>query len=430
MTKCLIIGGGIAGLTAASILSSKNIHVTLLEASPKLGGRTYSFHDNVTGELIDNGQHILMGCYQYTLDFIKLIGAENNFIYQKNLEINFVADNKKKFLLKARTSFYPFNLLFAIYNFNFLSYSDKWNLINFLSKLLITNRNSLENLSIYEWLLKGNQSENLIKSFWEILCVGAFNTNLHNVSARIFYEILKKIFFQGNFASTIILPKYSLSKSFVEPAIVFLEKNDGKILLSEPAKELIFEKDNLVLVKTEKNNYNDFDFVISSVPHYSLTKIIPVNLLNIKTEFSYSTILNIHLWLKENPIQEKFIGLIESPLHWIFNKGTHLNIVISDANKYDNEGADRIINLVFNELGKYTEIKRDHLQRFKIVREKRATFIPNKNILNYRPESITKFKNFFLAGDWINTGLPATIESAAKSGMIAAENVLNNLSNK
>lgn len=83
MKHCLIIGGGLAGLTAASILSNKNISVTLLESSPKLGGRTYSFLNNETGNVIDNGQHILMGCYTETLNLLKLIGVENNFEYQK-----------------------------------------------------------------------------------------------------------------------------------------------------------------------------------------------------------------------------------------------------------------------------------------------------------------------------------------------------------
>ena len=90
MKRCLIIGGGLSGLTAASILSSKNINVTLIESSPKLGGRTYSFIDKDTGTEIDNGQHIMMGCYKETLALLNLIGAQNNFDYQKNLYLKFI----------------------------------------------------------------------------------------------------------------------------------------------------------------------------------------------------------------------------------------------------------------------------------------------------------------------------------------------------
>ncbi len=428
MSKCLIIGGGIAGLTAASILSSKNNQVVLLEASPKLGGRTYSFLDKESGEIIDNGQHILMGCYNYTLDFIRLIGAENNFIYQKNLEINFISNKKKKYLLKARTSLYPINLLLAIVRYDILSASDKLKLISFLLKLLVIRRKSLEDLSVYEWLIKENQTENIIKSFWEILCVGAMNTNLHNASATLFYDILNEIFSNGNFASTIILPKYGLSESFINPALTFIKKNSGKVLLSEQVKELVIKNDKVVSVNTELKKYNDFDFVITAVPLYALEKIIPNNLLNINVDFSYSTILNIHLWLKENPFKEKFYGLIDSPLHWIFNKGSHINIVISDANKYAEITNEEIIEMTFNELHKYTDIKKEFLEKYKIIKEKRATFIPHNDILNKRPETKTKIKNLFLAGDWTNTDLPATIEGAAKSGKVAAELVLEKMS--
>lgn len=428
MNKCIIIGGGIAGLTAASILSSKNIQVTLFEASPKLGGRTYSFFDKESGEMVDNGQHIMMGCYNYTLDFIKLIGAGSNFLYQKNLEINFVTDKRRNYVLKARTSIYPFNLLFAICRFDILSSSDKLKLIGLLFKLLIVSKNSLENLSVYEWLIKENQTENIIKSFWEILCVGALNTNLHKASAKLFYDILIEIFFNGNFASTIILPKYGLSESIIDPASDFIKKHHGKILLSEPVNELIVEKDKIVSVKTDSNNYNNFDFVITAIPHHSLRNIISMDSLNIDLEFSYSTIVNIHLWLKEKLIQEKFYGLINSPIHWIFNKGNHINIVISDANKYADISNEEMIEMTFKELEKYTDIKKDSLLRHKIIREKRATFIPQKEILLNRPDSKTKIKNLFLAGDWINTGLPATIEGAAKSGKLAADQILNIIS--
>ena len=109
MKKCLIIGGGISGLTAASILSYNKIQVTIIESSPKAGGRTYSFIDKESDSLIDNGQHILMGCYNETLDFVNLIGAESNFEFQKTLYLKFLDKSKKQFKIDASKYFYPFN---------------------------------------------------------------------------------------------------------------------------------------------------------------------------------------------------------------------------------------------------------------------------------------------------------------------------------
>jgi len=427
MKRCLIIGGGLAGLTAASILSSKNLNVTLIESSPKLGGRTYSFKDAETNTAIDNGQHIMMGCYKETLLLLKLIGAEDNFEYQKNLFLKFINRNKKQYQINAATAFYPFNLLIAILNYNVLNFSDKISFIKFLLKLPLLSKNSIQKITVKEWLENENQNSKIIKNFWEILCVGALNTNLEKAAALVFYDVLIQIFFKGNFASTIILPKYGLSESIINPAALFIEKNGGTIILSESVKEIVVKNQKIVSVKSDKNIFNNFDYVIFALPLYALDKIISIKKLDIDLELEYSTILNIHIWLSENKLQEKFYGLLNSPLHWIFAKENHINIVISDANYLVDKTKVEILNFVIEELVQYTNIKDEDIQQYKIIKEKRATFVPNVSTLEKRPNSKTPVKNLFLAGDWTNTGLPSTIESAVKSGRIAAELVLNEI---
>jgi squalene-associated FAD-dependent desaturase len=425
MKQCVIIGGGLAGLSAASILSSKNINVTLIESSPKLGGRTYSFIDKETDIEIDNGQHIMMGCYKETLQFLKLIGAENNFDYQKNLFLKFIDRNKNHFQLNAASSFYPLNLLKAILNFDVLTSDDKISFITLLLKLPILRKNSLKKITVSEWLENENQNPNTIKNFWEILCVGALNTNLNKASAFVFYEVLMQIFYKGNFASTIILPKTGMSESIINPASHFLKNNGGEIVLSEMIKEVVIKNQRIVTLKSENKVYDNFDFVISAIPLYALEKIMSKNTLNINLELEYSTILNIHIWLKENNLNEKFYGLLDSTLHWIFVKEKHLNIVISDANYLTDKSREEIYDLVIEELLQYTSITKSDILKYKIIKEKRATFIPTIDTVNMRPNIKTLIKNLFLAGDWTNTGLPSTIESAVKSGRIAADFILN-----
>jgi squalene-associated FAD-dependent desaturase len=425
MKRCLIIGGGLAGLTAASILSSKKFSVTLIESSPKTGGRTYSYVDKETGNEIDNGQHILMGCYKETLSFLKLIGAENNFDYQKNLYLKFLDRNKNEFQISAAKLFYPFNVLKAILDYNRLSRKQKKYFVVFLLKLPLLSKNSLKRVTVKEWLENENQDLNTIKSFWEILGIGALNTGLEKASALVFYEVLLQIFFKGNFASTIILPKYGLSESIINPATSFLINNNGKIILSETIKEVEIKNRKIVSVKSDKNSYDKFDYVISAIPLYSLEKIISQKQLSIYLELEYSTILNVHIWLKEKTLTEKFYGLLDSPLHWIFVKEKHINIVISNADYLEYKNKNEIYNLVCDELTKYTSIIEDDILKYQIIKEKRATFVPGISSLGKRPNSKTEIKNLFLAGDWINTGLPSTIESAVKSGRLAAELVLN-----
>jgi squalene-associated FAD-dependent desaturase len=425
MKKCLIIGSGIAGLTAASILSSKKIKVTILESSPKFGGRTYSFLDSNSNSVIDNGQHILMGCYKDTLDLIKLIGAEKNFNFQKNLEVYFLTSERKEYKINASSIIYPLNLLGAILNYNILDIMDKINLIGLLLKLPFIRKSSLKNLSVLDWLREQNQNEKIIQALWEILCIGTLNTSPDKASAEVFYQILIKMFYNGNFASTIILPKYGLTESLIDPALSYIKLNSGQVISSETVKEFLIKEEKVGSVISDKNIYEDFDFIILAIPHYAINKIKNSEKIISEIDFSYSTILNIHLWFSEIPLQEKFYGLINSPLHWIFHKESHINVVISDANKFDKVSENELIEMTLNELEKYTPIRKSFLKKHKIIREKRATFIPEDKVLNKRPGVNSNFNNLFLAGDWTNTGLPATIESAAKSGRLAAEKVLS-----
>ena len=129
--------------------------------------------------------------------------------------------------------------------------------------------------------------------------------------------------------------------------------------------------------------------------------------------------------MKENNLNEKFYGLLDSTLHWIFVKEKHINIVISDANYLADKSKEDIYDLVEEELLQFTAITRSDILKYKIIKEKRATFIPTIKTLNMRPDCKTSIKNLFLAGDWTNTGLPSTIESAVKSGRIAADSILS-----
>lgn len=424
MKRVLIIGGGLAGLSLASILASNRFKVILLEASPKLGGRTYSFLDESSNIEIDNGQHIMMGCYKYTLDFIKLIGACNNFVFQDALKVNFVKENFKISVLKAGKIIYPLNLLYGLINFDALNFNEKINLIRLFIKIRFIDTVSLKNLTVAEWLKIENQNQNAIKTFWEIISVGSLNCGIEKASAKIFCDVLKEIFWKGKDNSRIILPKYGLSKSFCQPAQKFITENLGEIKLSERATQLSFNENRISSVKTSISDYNNFDFVVSAIPLHALEKLINLSEIEINLNLNYSSILNVHIWLKHNSLKEDFYGLINSPIHWIFNKGDHINIVISDADYLMEKTNDEILELVINECEKFFALKKADIINTKVIKEKRATFIPSNEIINNRPVVKTKFKNLFLAGDWTNTGLPSTIESAVKSGTVAAQEIL------
>jgi len=425
MKSCLVVGGGLAGLSAAVSLAKQNIHVQLIEASPKYGGRVYSFTDEKSGDEIDNGQHLLLGCYYETLKFIDTINAAHHFQHQKKLEINFAARDGQKYHLAATSLPYPFGLLFGLLNYDALSIADKITIILLIARLPFFESITQRNKTVEDWLVNMNQSRNSIKAFWEIIGVGALNSRLRDASAEIFIDVLKVIFLEGDDASAMIIPKVGLSKAFINPAVSYLEMKKSELSLSEKLVELSFNGSKVVSAVTDKKNVRDFDAVILAIPVHGMGKIKNIEfLLEPDTiEMKHSSILTLHIWLKENRLKKSFYALLDSRLHWVFNHGTYLTTVTSGADELIEKSPKELFAIASAELSNHLGIKAEDISDYKIIKEKRATFIPNKENLSKRPSTKTKIENIFLAGDWTNTGLPATIEGAIKSGHSAAREV-------
>lgn len=425
MKHCVVIGGGISGLTAAAYLSDSGFKVTLLEASPKLGGRTYSFKSPSKNIWLDNGQHILLGCYKHTIDFLSLIGAKKNFYFQKRLEVNLIDREFGHIKLEAVNLPYPLDIFFGFLKLKNLSFMDKISVVKLLLKLRLINSDKLKELSVKEWFKRESQSDKVVKTFWEVLAIGAMNTSTEKASAKIFVDILKQIFLTGHTSSSIVLPKRSLTESLINDAEEFLKWNECEIFLPERVEKLVVENQKINLIKTSKKEIKDFDFVISALPAYALDKIITLKGSGNFSKLKYSSILNVHLWVDKINQKKSFYGLIGSPVHWIFKKKDHLNVVISNADELIRLNDEDLLALIFNELEKYSVLKREEIKDHLIIKEKRATFVPDNYSLNLRPSPETEYNNFFLAGDWTDTGLPSTIESAVKSGKSAADLLIN-----
>ena len=430
MKKGIVIGGGLAGLSAASYLAASGFNITLLEASPKLGGRAYSFHDDSFGCEIDNGQHLLMGCYKYTLDFFKLIGCYDNLDIQKNLKVNYIDEKGEKYFLHSFSAFYPFNLLMSLLNYKAITLAERMSVIRFFGRLLFMHLGELKNISIVEWLRKEGQSETTINALWELIAVSALNTSIHKASAKVFHDILCQIFLRGNFSTKIIFPKYGLTSVYCNAAEKFLNEENGEIILSEKVNAVILKNDKITEIITNKRSIHDFDFIVSAAPLYSLRKFFPdvENILCSNPKLEYSSIVSLHIKLKENPLEERYYGLISSPVHWVFNNKNYITIVISDADSLAEKNKNEIFTIVKHELKKYFGFKENIFGDFRIIKEKRATFIPSGDILNKRPDFTTKISNLFIAGDWTDTKLPSTIESAVKSGRKVSDYIIPNFS--
>lgn len=424
MKKIVVIGGGISGLSAAVLLAEKNYEVTLIESSPKLGGRAYSFYHPKINSIIDNGQHLMMGCYTNTLSFLSKIDSADLIEIQKNMSVCFVKKNESEFNLAVSNIFYPINLLFAILKFNAISLKSRLKIVDLFLELCFCWTCDIKEYSVVQWLIEKKQTREAIQSFWEIICFGTLNTSIDRASASIFAEVLKKIFLDGNDSTKFIIPKVGLSELYVEKCKEKLKKKNNIINTSE--KVLVFEYSNssLIRVITDKNTYSEFDYVISSIPSHQLIKIFKNSKIPTKClpELKYSPILNAFIWLSKNPFTKKFYGLIDSKIHWIFNHGEYISLTISAAEELILLTNDEIFEILYSELEIFFSIfKKELVTNSIIIKEKRATFISDSESTAKRENIKSPFNNLILSGDWTNTGLPSTIEGAVQSAMTAVD---------
>lgn len=424
MKKCLVIGGGFAGLSTAVYLSEKNHKVIVFEAAPKLGGRAYSIYDSKLNSSYDNGQHIMMGCYNETLRFISTINSSHLLEVPDSLSINFVKKGGEIFQLRSSKEKYPFNLLTALLNYKAIGLKSRLKIIDFFLDLLCCYSCDLKDKTVFEWMKDEKQTEESINFFWGILVVGALNTTIDKASAAVFAEILKRIFFDGTKSSTIILSNAGLSDLYVNSSVEFIMNHGGVVKSSERILKIESQYNKIIGVISDKSDYGDFDYVISAIPSYAISKIFKNSGLNVSTipVLNYGTILNVHLWLKQNPFKERFYGFLDSKVHWLFNHGDRISITISAADQYNDKSEEEILSIIYSDLEIFFPIFNSNLvKNFRVIKEKRATFIPDIDSLELRKQISSQFENLILAGDWVSTELPSTIESAIMSGRLAAE---------
>lgn len=424
MKNVLIIGGGLSGLSSAIFLLNSGYNIELIESSPKLGGRTYSF--NYNGSKVDNGQHILMECYSNTLEYIDLIGSHKLFDFQKTLSLNSVDANGNSYKLEVPKYFYPLNYLVGFLKYKLFTFKERTEIIQLLLKIKFLDEKTSKNKTLYEFLVEQNQSERIISVFWENLVISTMNTKLKSASTEMFIRIAKIIFFSSKKSANIVIPKVDLSSSLVLPASDYILENGGKISTSEKAISFILDQEKIVAVETNRKTISDFDFVISAIPEYSLKRTTFKNSDNKLRlpELKYSPIVSVHVWLNENPLKEKMYNLIGGEFDWLFNHGEYITLIKSSAEKLATINNNGVIKIVFSELKKYfTILTNIVIEEYVVLKEKRATYISDLDSIEQRNSLFNPYSNLFLVGDWTNTELPATIEGAIKSGKDVTEKI-------
>ncbi|OGR79897.1 MAG: hypothetical protein A3I11_09115 [Elusimicrobia bacterium RIFCSPLOWO2_02_FULL_39_32] len=430
MNRAIVIGGGWAGLSSAVELQDKGFEVTLLEQSGRLGGRASSFKDKESGEILDNGQHLFMGCYSSTIRFLEKIGSLKDLRFQDKLSVNFVNRKGKIFNLNCPQIPAPYHLFFGLANLGTLSLVEKFSMLKVYGAL----KNGAQNLktkTVEEWLIALGQSERARKYFWDLITIATLNEQPSIADAESLRIVLKEAFFSSKEKSKIALSTVGLSELCGSSTERYLQDRNSSIRTNVLVSKIEFEGDSVSGVILRDGTVLKADVYICAVPFFVLPNLVGEEferkffgkLKNLQS----SPICSIALWFDEPVTDLRFAGLLDTQVQWFFNKSKilksaskHLSLVISGAHQIITKSDQEILKLCMEELQDcFPKIKGFKLRRALIQREKNATLSPKIGAQEFRLPQKTPLKNFFLAGDWTDTGLPATIESAVLSGVKA-----------
>ncbi|MCZ6601601.1 MAG: hydroxysqualene dehydroxylase HpnE [Planctomycetota bacterium] len=437
--KVIVIGGGFAGLAAAQSLSRKGQPVMLLERKPHLGGRAYSFVDKKTGDEIDNGQHFLMGCYTETLSFLKEIGSTRKLYFQPNLRIDFLDPERGRSSLACPPLPAPFHVLFGILRMRSLSVFDR------LSSLLLgwgmarsaLRRNGTDRETAIEWLRSAGQSEGIRSRLWDIVTLATLNERPERASAKLLVEVIRQALLSDRSKSRMVISRVGLSSLYTDDARRAIESKGGSVRSDASVQQILFDEGKVRGVRLAGGETIAARSVISAVPAPALSAMLPEKVLerlpavgrcrDLKT----SPILSVNVWFDRPLLSQPFVGLHGVDVQWIFNKdkihsrgdrmGHFLSFVVSNATSFLDRPREEILGRVLSDLRRLIpEAKEAKVLHSVIVMERDATISQTPDTDSIRPGPVTPYRSFFLSGDWTDTGLPATIEGAVRSGRRAA----------
>jgi squalene-associated FAD-dependent desaturase len=439
----VIVGAGFAGLSAAVRLAKNGAKVVVLEARARLGGRATAFHDRDTGELVDNGQHVLLGCYVQTLAFLADIGATQNVTVARELRVTMIDRAGKPSRLVCPTLPSPFHLLAGVAEWEALSWADRLSVLRLAGPLQRARRALKPGATLLAaspgetvagWLERNGQTPRLREMLWEPLALAALNQPVDQAAAPPFARVLAEMFGPDPKAAAIVLPAKPLHLMYAEPARTFIEHAGGTVRTGAAATIVIGggAKPSLV-VEADGERWTP-RAVIAAVPWFAVGDVFagdtsPIRDVIARADaMSSSPIVTINLWFDRVVMDEPFVGLPGRAMQWVFDKrqvfggnASHLSLVSSGASPLVAKANDELIAAATQELSEaMPAVGAATLVRATVIREPRATFslAPGQP---QRPDVTTAVPGLFLAGDWIDTGLPATIESAVRSGHRAAE---------
>ena len=418
-----------SGLAAAVRLLEQrpDLRVTLLEARREAGGRTRSYQDPTTGDTLDNGQHLLMGCYTSTLSFLETIGTSRE-LERIPLRIPFWSRTGVRSFTLDQSLPPPLHLLSAIARTSLLSFSEKRAAAE-LGNALRRNKQptELSSMTCAELFRAHRQPAGLVTTLWEPIVLATLNARVEEASAELFVNVLKEAFFTTRAASSLLFPKVGLSELLVDPALAYLTVRGAEIRLGEPVRS-ITEGTSGVTLMTDRGDITA-DAVILAAPQSDLMG----ETMGVQTT-TYSPIANAYFWVDREILKAPIHAFLGTTLQWAFPKPTtyaaqRIALTVSAADGLAELTNEALRDRLWAELQELVPAAREAtLVHAQIIREKRATPLLGPEANSTRPALRSIIdplrERIVIAGDLVQNGLPATIEGAVRNGHAAAEALL------
>ncbi|HEX9185815.1 MAG TPA: hydroxysqualene dehydroxylase HpnE [Vicinamibacteria bacterium] len=442
----MVVGGGFAGFAAAIALQERRHDVVLLERRGVLGGRATSSRDAVTGEDVDNGTHLMIGAYAATLDLFRRAGAKDLLLEQENLLLEWV-DEKGRTALDCPPLGAPLHLLVGLFGLR-VPLAVKLQAIRM--GLAVRFGRLPGGLTLAEYFLRCGQGEAARRLLWDPLALAVLNEPVERAAAVLFHRIYQEAFLRDRRASRLVFLRRGWGV-LLERLARYLEGRGGVVRRGTRVESIVVAdarvrgvryarrpatREEVAAGRPSEPGLEAADAVVSAVPAPALLPLLPDEWRErppfaALDRFSGSPIVSVEMWLDRVVVDRPMLGLRASDMEWVFDKGRlhgrqgepqHLAFIVSAAYRIAAKTNADLVAAAEEALRRYfPAMAGATVTRTLVLREPLATFASSPELEALRPGPDTPIAGLFLAGDWTDTGLPATIEGAVRSGQRAAQ---------
>jgi len=438
----IVVGGGVAGMSAACAIAWSGLKVCLVERRGYLGGRASSYRHPGVDEIIDNCQHVLFGCCTNLIGFYRRIGVEQKIHWTRAMTM--IEPGGQRSRLGPSWLPAPMHGLPSLLRAKVFTREDKKALMRAFSAILRINPKgcSTESSTLGAWLRQNGQTEGAIHRFWRLVIASALNADVDEIALPYAAKVIRELFLNSAEAGAMGMSTVPLSELYAG-AEQFLRERGGEVVLNAAVESAEWDEETSQWTLPTRAGNLVADFLVLAIPFEAMARLLPqmppvvgADALAEKIgRHTHSPICSVHLWFDREITDLEHAVLLDRTIHWMYNKsrlqperkskGSYLELVVSASQEFAALSREEAIDLAISELKEFfPAVKEARLEKAALVKEVRATFGVPPGIDEFRPEAQSApWPHCVLAGDWTATGWPSTMESAARSGHLAAEAV-------